>query len=87
MKTETLEEYIDDLLKDYSGIDKAKYGLLIRVGVKWQTKRSYSKEKALELLQNFNQNAMEYIKEDERNIMTSVTLKKWFEEFERNNPI
>jgi hypothetical protein len=46
-------------------------------------KRSYSEEEVLELLQNFNQNAMEYIKEDEKSIMTFVTLKKWFEQFKK----
>ena len=48
-----------------------------------QQKRSYNEEEVFELLQNFNQNAMEYIQQDERNIMTSVTLKKWFNKFKK----
>jgi hypothetical protein len=52
-------------------------------GAKWQAERMYSEKEVLDLLQNFNQNAMEYIKEDEKSIMTSVSLKKWFEQHKK----
>lgn len=77
MKTETLEEYIDDLLKDYSDIDKAKYGLLIRVGVKWQTKRSYSEEEVIQLVEDFKH----YLAKCPINEMLS--FKEWFEQFKK----
>jgi hypothetical protein len=48
-----------------------------------QDNKMYSEEEVLEILKKFNQNAMEYIKQDDRNIMTSVTLEKWFEQFKK----
>ena len=66
---------------DGHGMNEVKLGFID--GAKWQQKRMYSEEEVLELLQNFNQNAMEYIKQDDRNIMTSVTLQKWFEQFKK----
>jgi hypothetical protein len=50
---------------------------------KWQAERMYSEEEVFEILRNFNQNALEYIKDDDRSIMTSSTLKKWFEQFKK----
>jgi len=58
----------------------------VRFGGKWQQeqdKKMYSEGEVFDLLQNVNQNAMEYIKQDDRNIMTSVTLQKWFEQFKK----
>jgi hypothetical protein len=79
-KQYTIEEQhighsIDDLDKSYiKGFNE---------GAEWQAERSYSEEEVIDLLQDFNQNAMEYIKEDEKSIMTSITLKKWFEQFKK----
>jgi hypothetical protein len=77
-KQETLEEIVNKL-----SIKEAKDLDLFLKGAKWQQERMYSEEEVLDLLQNFNQNAMEYIKEDEKSIMTSITLKKWFEQFKK----
>ena len=82
-KQETLEEAAEN---NYPGGDvwTIEQALIRRLafmnGAKWQQERMYSEEEVLDLLQNFNQNAMEYIKEDEKSIMTSVTLKTWFEQ-------
>jgi hypothetical protein len=82
MKQETtLEEIVNAL-----SIKEAKDLDLVLRGIEYQrnkNKNLYSEEEVLELLQNFNQNAMEYIKEDEKSIMTFVTLKKWFEQFKK----
>lgn len=52
-------------------------------GYEKASKIMYSEEEVLILLQNFNKNAMEYIEQDDRSIMTSTTLKKWFEQFKK----
>jgi len=83
-KQETLEE-VAKIFKN----DRVAHGNDITYengfidATKWQQERMYSEEEVLDLLQNFNQNAMEYIKEDEKSIMTSVTLKTWFEQFKK----
>jgi hypothetical protein len=57
--------------------------IAVNFGAKWQAERMHSDEEVLEILKNFNQNAMEYIKEDDRSIMTSSTLKEWFEQYKK----
>ena len=52
-------------------------------GYEKASKTMYSEEELFLILQNFNQNSLEYIKDEERSIMTSSSLKKWFEQFKK----
>jgi hypothetical protein len=86
MKQKTLEELKDlayykaNAEEDYLAVPISVMRYISQLE---QQENSYSEEEVLELLQKFNQNAMEYIKEDEKSIMTSITLKKWFEQFKK----
>ena len=92
LKIESKQETLEEAKKKFAYAHKKEGDMAYEFGrdmysfekgAKWQAERSYSEEEVLELLQNFNQNAMEYIKQDDRNIMTSVTLQKWFEQFKK----
>ena len=90
MKQETLEEAAERILFENTKNEEIRYrggrDSVIKSMLdiaKWQSERMYSEEEVLDLLQNFNQNAMEYIKEDEKSIMTSLSLKKWFKQFKK----
>jgi hypothetical protein len=86
-KQETLEQVAEKLYPITGEYFDKEFYMVKRLafinGAKWQAERMYSEKEVLDLLQNFNQNAMEYIKEDEKSIMTSVSLKKWFEQFKK----
>ena len=84
LKQETIEEFISEVTKNFKDEMSIKFTSGgIKLGAKWQQERMYSEEEVLTLLQNFNKNAMEYIEQDDRSIMTSTTLKKWFEQFKK----
>ena len=69
MEKETLEDYIER--EGYhEGPTQEIWAQGVREGAKWAQEKMYSEEEVLTLLQNFNKNAMEYIEQDDRSIMT-----------------
>jgi len=71
------ENYINWLENKVKSSEEDKQNILKSFQI--YRKMTYCTEEVLLLITKFNQTALGFIKQDDRNIMTSSSLKKWFE--------
>ena len=78
-KQETLEEYINEVTKNFNDEMSVKFTSGgIKLGAKWQAERMYTEEEVLDMLPKFA--AYTLINADER---SRLPLDKWFEQFKK----